>query len=295
MTVVNIAHSRKSKLLNLVNKDNKAYQQLLVRYFHERFLSRLAKSPYREQFILKGGALLYAFEEFIPRPTLDVDFMGYRINNKPEEIKDAFVDIMKQHVEEDDGVVFHPDTIKAEPITVEKEYPGIRVSFDASLDTICKNLVMDIGFGDVITPHPINLDYPVIFGNTDCIILKAYSLETVVAEKFQTMIERGPYNSRMKDFFDLYRILSTHEFDSVDLQNAITATFNNRGTSYSDDNVVFSNEFITSANLNSRWANYISKMRLELNLQFSEVVKFIISKLYPYWENLKISDEYKKL
>lgn len=287
MTVTNIAHSRKTKLLNIVNKDNKAYQQLLVRYFHERFLSRLAKSPYRERFILKGGALLYAFEEFMPRPTLDVDFMGYHIYNTPEEIKKAFVDIMKQDTLEHDGVVFHPDTIEAVPITVEKEYPGIRVNFDASLDTIRKNLAMDIGFGDVITPHPIDLDYPVIFESTDSIFLKAYSLETVVAEKFQTMIERGIYNSRMKDYFDLYRILSTHEFNSVDLQNAITATFNNRGTIYSDDNVIFTNAFITSANLNSKWTNYISKMGLEMKMQFSDVVKFIISKLQPYWEGLK--------
>lgn len=287
MTIKNIAHSRKTKLLNLVNKDNKAYQQLLVRYFHERFLSRLSTSPYRERFILKGGALLYAFEEFMPRPTLDVDFMGYRINNTPEEIKAAFVDIMKQQTKEEDGVMFHPDTIEAEPITVEKEYPGIRVSFDASLDTVCKNLAMDIGFGDVITPHPIDLDYPVIFEDAENIILKAYSLETVVAEKFQTMIERGIYNSRMKDYFDLYRILSTHEFNSIDLQNAITATFNNRGTTYSEDNVIFTNEFITSADLNSRWTNYISKMRLEMDMQFPDVVKFIISKLQPYWESLK--------
>lgn len=287
MTIKNIAHSRKTKLLNLVNKDNKAYQQLLVRYFHERFLSRLSTSPYRERFILKGGALLYAFEEFMPRPTLDVDFMGYRINNTPEEIKAAFVDIMKLSTVEHDGVIFHPDTIEAEPITVEKEYPGIRVSFDASLDTIRKNLVMDIGFGDVVTPHPIDLDYPVIFEDTDNIILKAYSLETVVAEKFQTMIERGIYNSRMKDYFDLYRILSTHQFNPADLQNAIAATFNNRGTVYTEDNVVFTNEFITSVILNSRWANYISKMKLEMNLQFPDVVRFIIQKLQPYWESLK--------
>lgn len=287
MTATNIAHSRKTKLLNIVNKDNKAYQQILVRYFHERFLSRLAKSPYRERFILKGGALLYAFEEFIPRPTLDIDFMGYHINNTPKEIKEAFVNIMSQRTDEFDGVIFHLDTIDAEPITIEKEYPGIRISFDASLDSIRKNLAMDIGFGDVITPHPIDLDYPVIFEDTDSFILKAYSLETVVAEKFQTMIERGIYNSRMKDFFDLYRILSTHEFNFADLQNAISATFNNRGTTYSDNNVIFSNEFITSGNLNSRWTNYLSKMRLGLKMQFPEVVKFIISKLHPYWESLK--------
>ena len=204
----NIAHSRKIKLLNIAQRDNKRYQQLLVRYFHECFLRRLSMSPYREHLILKGGSLLFAFEDLLPRPTLDIDFTGNRIDNDPESLKTVFAEIMLQPGV-DDGVIFFPHSLNTEAITVDKKYPGTRISFKASLDTIEKTLVMDIGFGDVITPGPVSMKYPTIFDESGEICLSAYSLETVVAEKFQTLIDRSVNNSRMKDFFDLYRILST--------------------------------------------------------------------------------------
>jgi predicted nucleotidyltransferase component of viral defense system len=95
----NIAHSIKAKLLNISNHDNKRYQQLLVHYMQERFLYRLSKSDYSEHFILKGGALLYAYSEFLPRPTIDVDFMGEHINNDKQSIIEAFRDIAVTDVE----------------------------------------------------------------------------------------------------------------------------------------------------------------------------------------------------
>ena len=199
MTIKNIAHSRKAKLLLLSEKDNKKYQQMLVRYFNERFLARLSKSSYRSSFILKGGSLLFAYAEFTPRPTLDIDFMGNRINNDAQIIKNAFVEIINTSVPED-GVQFHPETIKSEPITVEKKSPGTRITFDVSLDSIRKTLTMDVGFGDVITPHPVEMDYPVIFEESEEINLVAYSLETVVAEKFQTMIDRAVTNNSIRKY-----------------------------------------------------------------------------------------------
>ena len=289
MTVKNIAHSRKAKLLLLSDKNNKKYQQMLVRYFNERFLARLSKSSYRNSFILKGGSLLFAYEEFTPRPTLDIDFMGSRINNDSQVIKDAFVEIINTEVA-DDGVLFYPETIKSEPITVEKKYPGIRITFDVSLDSIRKTLTMDVGFGDVITPHPVEMDYPVIFEESDEINLVAYSLETVVAEKFQTMIDRSVTNSRMKDFFDLYRILSVHPFDTEILQEAIRATFTNRNTTYSPNHSLFGDVFKQDQGMAIRWNNYLKKMKLPQDKSFAEVVDFITDKLRPYWENLSIKE-----
>lgn len=285
MTVKNIAHSRKAKLLLLADKDNKKYQQMLIRYFNERFLKRLSKSAYRNSFILKGGSLLFAYEEFIPRPTLDIDFLGNRINNDAQIIKDAFAVIIQTQVQ-DDGVQFHPETIQSEPITVEKKYPGIRITFDVSLDSIRKTLMMDIGFGDIITPHPVEMEYPVIFEDSETINLVAYSLETVVAEKFQTMIERSVTNSRMKDFFDLYRILSAHQFDKTILQDAINATFANRHTAYIAEHSLFGEDFKHDRNKMLQWDNYLKKMKLPRDKTFTEVVTFITNKLRPYWESL---------
>ena len=285
MTIKNIAHSRKAKLLLLSEKDNKKYQQMLVRYFNERFLARLSKSSYRSSFILKGGSLLFEYAEFTPRPTLDIDFMGNRINNDAQIIKNAFVEIINTSVPED-GVQFHPETIKSEPITVEKKYPGTRITFDVSLDSIRKTLTMDVGFGDVITPHPVEMDYPVIFEESEEINLVAYSLETVVAEKFQTMIDRSVTNSRMKDFFDLYRILSVHQFDTEILQEAINATFANRNTVYSPDHSLFGEDFKQDRGMTTQWNNYLKKMKLPQDKSFAEIVDFITEKLRPYWEKL---------
>lgn len=289
MTIKNIAHSRKAKLLLLSERDNKKYQQMLVRYFNERFLARLSKSAYRSRFILKGGSLLFAYEEFIPRPTLDIDFMGNRINNDAQVIKDAFVAIINTEVTED-GVIFHPKTIHSEPITVEKKYPGTRITVDVSLDSIRKTLTLDVGFGDVITPHPIDMDYPVIFDDSDEINLVAYSLETVVAEKFQTMIDRSVTNSRMKDFFDLYRILSVHQFDTDILQEAINATFTNRNTAYSPNHSLFEDDFKQDRSMTMQWNNYLKKMKLPQDRSFAEVVDFITGKLKPYWEKLSTGE-----
>ena len=157
MTETNCAQSIKARLLNMADGDNKKYQQLVVRFFHERLLFRLSKSDYRERFLLKGGALLYAFDEFMPRPTLDIDFMGRRIDNDKANILTAFKEIASLSYPED-GITFHTETLTAEDITVEKKYPGVRISMLANLGSYRQNLTFDIGFGDVIVQDLRNLN-----------------------------------------------------------------------------------------------------------------------------------------
>lgn len=285
MTIKNIGHSRKVKLLSLSGHNNREYQHMLVRYFHERFLYRLSKSRYRDHFILKGGSLLFACDEFVPRPTLDIDFMGMRINRDAGTIKSAFIQVMNTEVQ-DDGIIFLSETISSDPITIEKEYPGLRLTFDARLDSIRKTLTMDIGFGDIIIPNPVNMNYPTIFDEEDRINILAYSLETVVAEKFQTMIERSILNSRMKDFFDLHRILSVHVFDEDTLQSVIDATFLNRNTEYTPSHLIFTEEFMNDSEMAQRWNNFLKKMKIESEMTFPEVVRFITTRLKPYWDKL---------
>ena len=290
MTIINIGHSRKVRLLALSGHDNKEYQQMLVRYFHERFLYRLSRSRYRDHFILKGGCLLFACDEFVPRPTLDIDFMGMRINRDTGTIESAFIQVMNTAVP-DDGITFLPETISSDPITIEKEYPGVRVTFDGRLDSIRKTLTMDIGFGDIIIPHPVDMNYPTILDEEDRIDILAYSLETVVAEKFQTMIERSILNSRMKDFFDLHRILSVHVFDEDILQSAINATFENRNTEYTPSHLIFTDEFMNDSVMSQRWNNFLKKMKIESEMTFPEIVRFITTRLKPYWDRLSSKAE----
>ena len=141
---------------------------------------------------------------------------------------------------------------------------------------------MDIGFGDVITPRPVDMNYPTIFDEEDGIDILEYSLETVVAEKFQTMIERSILNSRMKDFFDLHRILSAHKFDDDTLRDAINATFKNRHTEYSPSHLILTDEYMNNAEMAQRWDNFLKKMSLESDMTFPEVVRFITTRLKTY-------------
>ena len=282
----NIGHSIKARLLNASDHNNRRYQQLLVRYMQECFLRRLSMSPYSRKFILKGGALLYAFDEFLPRPTLDIDFMGTGISNDKSSIIDAFKEIAEITVE-DDGVVFIADSIDASDIAVEKKYPGVRITVEAHLDTVVKELTFDIGFGDVIKPRPLSMEYPVIFPEMNAPQLIAYSLETVVAEKFQTMIDRGEANSRMKDYYDLYRIISSHKFDENDLLSAIIATFDNRKTEYIPNHQLFSDGFANNPLLVQRWNNYRRKLEDIKDVSFDTVMMVIGNFMKPYWEKLQ--------
>ena len=283
--IANYGQSVKIQLLNLAKRENIRYQQLVTRYFQERFLFRLSQSEFRDHFVLKGGALLYAYEKFAARPTLDIDFFGDRINNDKEDIKSAFRLICKVAYEAD-GVRFLTDTLTTEEITTEKEYPGIRINMVATLDSIRQNISMDVGFGDIIVPSPAELDYPVLLPDFPATNIVVYSLETVVAEKFQTMIERTTFNSRMKDFFDLYQIGLGQSFDAGLLQEAIRVTFENRGTTYQDNHILFSEDFSRNEELNQRWNSFLKKINYAPKVPFTKMMNVITSWLRPYWENL---------
>lgn len=279
--VKNIAHSIKVRLFNLSDHDNRRYQQLLVRYMHERFLYRLSKSRFCNNFILKGGALLYAYDEFLPRPTLDVDFMGTRISNDKDVIITAFKEIAASDVVED-GVKFVSESVMASNIAVDRKYPGVRITVIALLDTIRKELTFDIGFGDVITPNPVFMSYPTIIDEMEGPKLSAYSLETVVAEKIQTMVDKSIFNSRMKDFYDLYRIVTVHTFDVEILSDALKATFENRHTDFSTIGILFSEEFINNPTFENRWKFLCERLKMDKPPTFKELMMVIKDFIKPY-------------
>lgn len=230
--IKNYGKSNKDKLLNLTKQTKGAdYNLILLRFVQERFLYRLSLSAYRKNFFLKGGALLFAYDRFAARPTRDMDFLGDHISRDMENIKRIMLEICSIACEED-GVTFDcgEEEIWLEDITVEKEYNGTRVHMTAHMDTIVQSFSIDVGFGDVIIPQPVDLDYPLLLEDLPEVNVAAYSLETVVAEKFQTMIDRGTINSRMKDFFDVYTILKSGKVDNWVLKEAVVEVFENRGT-----------------------------------------------------------------
>jgi predicted nucleotidyltransferase component of viral defense system len=275
--------SNRTKLLNLSRQTNGAdYNLILLRFVQERFLYRLSLSAYRENFFLKGGALLFAHERFAARPTRDMDFLGDHISRDKENIKRIMHEICSIECEED-GMTFEcgEDEIWLEDITVEKEYNGTRVHMTAHMDTIVQQFSIDVGFGDVIVPQPAQLDYPLLIEGLPAVNVEAYSLETVVAEKFQTMIDRGTINSRMKDFFDVYTILKADKVDEALLKEAVAEVFANRGTEMDADNVVFSDGFAQDGMRQTMWKAYLKKIKYKDELPFTEVMDVVRERLQP--------------
>ena len=285
-TYTNSGKSVKERLLNQAKAEHYNPQMMISRYMQERLLYRLSISNYREHFILKGGALLYAHDRFEARPTLDIDFMATHINNDTENIKRIIKEICTVECVPD-GANYDADTVEAVDITVNKEYHGVRVSVVALLDTARQRISMDIGFGDVVTPTPQELVFPALIDTVPQAEIKAYSLETVIAEKFHAMIELSLANSRMKDFFDVYRILATDRVDREILSNAIKSTFENRETKYRMNHPLFTNEFFASKDRQFLWNNFLRKIKYHESIDFQTVGLLIKDQLQPYWESLK--------
>lgn len=282
----NYGKSVKTRLLNLMNETGYKYMYLLARYFNERLLYRVSVSQYKDNFLLKGGSLLYAMDGLNARPTIDVDFMAERISRDREFLTTVFQEILGIACDED-GVMFDTENITLEPITVEKKYPGTRFFFTAHMDSIVHKMSVDIGFGDVVTPYPASIDFPLLLPNIPSVNLQAYSLETVVAEKFHTMIDRDEYNSRMKDFFDCYQLLTKRSLDDNMLYEAIKATFDNRGLEYNPELKLFTVEFVNDTNRQMQWKLFLKKIQWKEELDFGEVMQVITDRLKPmaerYW------------
>lgn len=282
----NYGKSVRTRLLNLMNETGYKYMYLLARYFNERLLYRVSVSQYKDNFLLKGGALLYALNGLEARPTIDVDFMAKRLSRDRDSLMEVFKKIVAIGCDED-GVVFDAEGMRAEAITVDKKYPGLRFYVTARMDTIVHTMSVDIGFGDVVSPCPMTIDFPLLLPNIPSVSLQAYSLETVVAEKFHTMIDRDETNSRMKDFFDCYQLLTQRNLNDDSLYEAIKATFGNRALAYKPSLKLFSEGFATDKERVTRWKAFLKKIQWKEEIPLSTVMQTIRDRLQPmairYW------------
>lgn len=281
----NTGKSIRTRLLNLAKKENLSFQLVIIRYMQERLLFRLAKSVYSENFCLKGGVLLYVYSREQSRPTLDIDFLGTNIPNELESVKAAFRNICSIYYPPD-AVTFDTGSISAEEIAGLDKYPGNRLFVTAELDTIRQRIQVDVGFGDVVLPPPIKLSYPTLLSDSEIPVVQAYSLETVVAEKFEAMIDLSVFNSRMKDFYDVYQILTTRQIDSRILEESIHETFRNRNTVYTPDHSLFTSGFSLDEARQRMWRAFLTRNHLDTNLDFPTVINKISSILLPIWNRM---------
>jgi hypothetical protein len=225
---VNLQASVAARLRNIARSKGSNFDLVLRRYAIERLLHRLSLSPYRDRFVLKGAMLFAAWANDPFRPTRDVDLLGFG-DSDPAAIATTFGEICALAVVEDDALRFDGGTLQAEPIRDAQEYPGVRVRLAALLGRTRIPVQIDIGFGDVITPAAVGLEFPPLLDGTGPRLL-AYPKETVVAEKFEAIVDLGEANSRMKDFYDLLALSRLFSFDGPTLGKAVAATFRRRAT-----------------------------------------------------------------
>jgi hypothetical protein len=199
----------------------------MTRYVIERLLYRLGRSPHRDRFILKGAMLFSLWADAPYRATGDLGLLGAG-ENAPEQLISVFQEILAADVE-DDGILFRPESLRAEAARAEDGYAGVRIDFLAELAGARLPMHVDIGYGDAVTPAPVEIEYPSLLDQPMARLL-AYPPETVIAEKFQAMVALDMINTRLKDFYDLWAIAGTFTFDGPTLARAIAATFERRQT-----------------------------------------------------------------
>ncbi|MGE6669236.1 nucleotidyl transferase AbiEii/AbiGii toxin family protein [Paenibacillus xylanexedens] len=282
--IKNIPASVSERLKNIAKKSGKAFDTLLLLYFQERFLYRLSISEYRDKFILKGGLFLFSQTQFKARPTKDVDFLARQIANELDLLRESFVSICSIAVPTD-GIAFQLDELTTERIKEDADYEGVRIKVTALLGRMRKSLQFDIGFGDVVVPKPQLIEYPVLLDMTAPQV-QAYSRESVISEKFEAMITLSVMNSRMKDFYDIYTLLTTNNFDGRILHEAVSETFQQRGTIFEKEHPLFHEEFAENEGRTKQWQAFLRRLGVEEQLAFQDVMDALVSFLEPVYHSI---------
>lgn len=254
-----------------VAKQNNADARTLMRiYMMERFLERLAQSEYRDNFIIKGGILVTAMIGVAHRSTMDIDTSMKNLNLSAEDALRVVNQV--KDIDLDDGVSFEVKDVSN--IMDEMEYPGIRVTMNANVGRLITPLKIDISTGDVITPRAIEFNYDLLLEDRS-ISLWSYNLETILAEKLQTVLARGILNTRMRDFYDIRMLLDTYE-DKVNkavLKDAFAATCKKRGTDHLQEQAEEIIKIIEAdEQLQVLWRAYEKKYSYAADIDYASVI-----------------------
>ncbi|AMD94661.1 nucleotidyl transferase AbiEii/AbiGii toxin family protein [Leptotrichia sp. oral taxon 847] len=262
----------KGKIKSFSEKNNLKAQEVLQMYFFERFLTRLEKSKYRTNFIIKGGFLISSIIGIQNRTTMDIDTTIKGLPVKEEIIKEIILEIL--NIEVNDGIEFVLG--KIENIREISEYENYRLHLTANFEKIKNPLKIDVTTGDVIIPSEIEYSYETIFKEKLNILV--YSLETLIAEKYETIVKRNITTTRLRDFYDIYMIfkLKNDKIDVNNLKQAIWETAKNRN---SIEEILESKEILEDVKndkyLNKQWNIYKKENKYVDNIQFSEILKLL--------------------
>lgn len=256
----NVAASVRARLLNVAKAQGVDFNQVLVRFALERILYRLTQSQHADRFLLKGALLFTLWYDMPHRATRDADLLGLGTSDLAS-VAETFRDIAAVTV--DDGIEFDPASVTVEEIRKETGYGGVRVIIAGELAKARCKTQIDVGFGDAVTPAPVDSVYPVLLDDLPAPKLRAYPTYTVIAEKLHAIALLGMTNSRLKDYFDLSVLLERETLDTDLLAQAINATFERRGMAVPEALPVgISDEFAHDASRQVMWLAFLKKNEL---------------------------------
>lgn len=279
-----------AKLKNKAKASGISYQQCLQLFFQEEFLRKLAGSKYADNFILKGGLFIYTLTNFESRATVDVDFLMRGLNNDLARMDEIIADILAVDTG-NDFVTFKAS--KMEPIALQRKYHGVSTQITGYIKNVRVPFNVDIGVGDVIVPKAELRNIQTQLADFEKPEILTYSLESTIAEKFDAILQRFELTGRMKDFYDIYYLSRTFDFDGLKLQTAIWETLQNRGTAYEKDSFDRVLALADDPDMQTKW-RYFLRILGNPEMEFYEVIMGIKAFLQPVWYSVLAENEYQR-
>ena len=286
--VSNIQASIHDRLNNQAKAQGQPYNEIFQYYLIERFLYRLSISPYSDQFILKGAMAINLLDAAFPRATRDIDFLG---------IKDVSLSSLENAIKaicaitvEDDGLEFIPESVVSSPIKINDKYPGIRFNFMVHFGKSVHSMQIDVGVADKIFPAARKIKFTTHIGHKN-FMLKTYATEQMIAEKVQTLVQKGQLNSRMKDIFDIWWIASSNQIKGQTLSKSIKTVFINRQTPIPQELAFFKTDYY-SQRQQIAWQSLLKKMRSDMNFPdlpavLDQLKQFLIPVVYSIYQGAR--------
>lgn len=288
--MLDIGVSVLAKLKNKAKTSGVSYQQCLQLFFQEEFLRRLSASSYAENLVLKGGLFIYTITNFESRATVDIDFLLWHLSNDLERMDSIISEILLVSTG-NDFVQF--EAKKMEPIAVHRKYRGVSTQIIGRIKNVRVPFNVDIGVGDVIVPKAEKRKIKTQLEGYESPEILTYSLESTIAEKFDAILQRFELTSRMKDFYDIYYLAYTFDFDGLKLQEAISQTLQNRGTPYERDSFKRVLQLVDDEDMQIKWRYFLKNIRSS-ELDFQTAMNTIKVFLQPVYAAIVDEDEWLK-
>ena len=289
--MADMAASVLAKLKNKAKSSGISYQQCLQLFFQEEFLRRLAGSKYAENFVLKGGLFIYTLTNFESRATVDPDVLMPPCSNDLAQLQPKFAELLALQTGKDLATYKAGET---EPIAVQRKYHGVSTQITGYIKNVRVPFNVDIGVGDVIVPSAERRNIHTQLEGYDKPEILTYSLESTIAEKFDAILQRFELTGRMKDFYDIYYLSRSFDFEGMKLQTAIQETLQNRGTAYEKDSFARVLALAEDEDMQVKW-RYFLKTLGNPDMAFAEVMEGIKTFLLPVWEAITTEEELQML